>query len=207
MPSGASSMERLRVIIFTSALARAIGREVREGEFLVHGADVDDLARRFAGLEVLDESLRREEWAFQIRMEHEIVVRLSHVPERGVLFHPGVVDQDVDLAEGRDAVADQFIDVGHCSEVGPEGHRVLGLAPRSSPSRRRLPPDANDNSPTISAPSSARRTAMAAPIPWLLPVTSATFPESFMTGLLLEFEEVPVTDTRTLAAASKVFSG
>ncbi|BCL33884.1 hypothetical protein NSMS1_03310 [Nostoc sp. MS1] len=41
---------------------------------------------------------------------------------------------------------------------------------------------------TILAPSCAKRIAIAAPMPWLLPVTSATFPSSFIIDIQwLEF--------------------
>jgi len=46
MPSGASSIERLRVHIFTP-LTGALGSEMRERELFMHGAGVDDFAGWF----------------------------------------------------------------------------------------------------------------------------------------------------------------
>ncbi len=95
-----------------------------EGEVLMHRADVDDLARRLAALQVLHESLRGEEGALQVRVQDEVVVVFRHVPERGVLFHARVVDEDVDLAQGGDAAGNELVDRGDRAEVRADGHRA-----------------------------------------------------------------------------------
>ena len=82
-------------------------------------------------LEMLDESLRGEERALEVGVEDEIVVLLGDVPERGVLFHAGVVDEDVELAQAGDAVGDELVDRRDVAEVRADGHRACG--PRLRP--------------------------------------------------------------------------
>jgi hypothetical protein len=107
-----------------TALAGAIGRKMREREVLVDGADVDDFARSLAALEMLHKCLAGKKRPLQIRTKDKIISRLRHFPERGVFFYPGVVDQNIELAEPRDASVHELIDVGHGTEVRADGHRA-----------------------------------------------------------------------------------
>ena len=96
---------------------------------------------------------------------------LGHLRDRPVFGHAGVVDDDVDpVGElGGDLLRRV---VG--GDVEPDraaadrlGHRLAGRRPSGGMSR-----------PTTSAPSRARVSAIAAPIPREAPVTSATLPAS-----------------------------
>jgi len=82
-----------------SSLAGAIRGEVGERQFLVHGTDVDDAAGAVRGPEMVDEVLGDEEGATKIDLENEIKILLGNIPEVGVLLYPGIVHQNVDLAE------------------------------------------------------------------------------------------------------------
>ena len=116
-----------------------------EGEFLVHGADVDDLARRLAALQMPDEGLRDEERALEVGVQDEVVVVLGDVPERGVFFDAGVVDEDVDLAEAGDAVGDEFLRARDGAEIGADGDGAAAELLDDWPSPCRPPRDASGN--------------------------------------------------------------
>src|SRR3546814_10741098 len=68
---------------FHAALARAITGEMRERQLLMDGTDVDDAAGSAGVAQVPHKSLRDEERALQIDIEHEVVVGLGDIPEIG----------------------------------------------------------------------------------------------------------------------------
>jgi hypothetical protein len=103
-----------------AAAAGAVWAEAGESGDAGDGADVDD-----AAVVVLDHatrnSLRNEETASQICVENQIPVVPRDVD--GGLAHvaAGVVDEDVDLAEGGSGVGDKFLNAGVIADVEREG--------------------------------------------------------------------------------------
>src|SRR3546814_19128457 len=81
---------------FHAALARAITGEMRERQLLMDGTDVDDAAGSAGVAQVPHKSLRDEERALQIDIEHEVVVGLGDIPEIGTPF-----DADIGRASCR----------------------------------------------------------------------------------------------------------
>ncbi len=80
---------------------------MREGQFFVDAAEGDGFSAGLGLATVIDESLGDEERAFEIYVEHKIVVGFGDFPEIGAAFEAGVVDEDVDAAEGSDGVVDE----------------------------------------------------------------------------------------------------
>src|ERR1043166_2730123 len=82
---------------------------MRKRQLLVHGAYVDDLSRTPRLLEMAHDALRGKEYPFQIQIHDRVVLLLGHVPEIVALLDAGVVDEDVDLAEGFQPLIDEAI--------------------------------------------------------------------------------------------------
>lgn len=80
---------------------------MREGEFFVHRANVNDLARAVGRAQVIHKILREEEGALKINVEHEVEISFRDVPEVGVLFDACVIYQDIDLTMIGDAFTDK----------------------------------------------------------------------------------------------------
>jgi hypothetical protein len=91
----------------------------------VHGTDVDDAAGLLGVAQPPDKGLREEEGTAQIHGHHLVVVGFGGIPESGLLFHAGVVDQDVGGAEARPGFLDKRV---VCVEAGDIGLHDLGLA-------------------------------------------------------------------------------
>ena len=103
-------------------LAGAVRRIAGEGEFLVYGADLDDLARPLLGEQVVHERLRREEDAFEVDVQDPVIVRLRNLDEWGVLLDPGVVDEDVERPELLDRLIDQAAGLVGAGEIRLDQH-------------------------------------------------------------------------------------
>ena len=72
----------------------------------------------------LDHLLRREldaeERALEVDGDDEVELALGRLEDRRPRLHPGVVDHDVEPAEGRHGPVDERLDVGHARHVGPD---------------------------------------------------------------------------------------
>ncbi len=64
-----------------------------------------------------DKGLCDEEETFQVDVQDGVVVGFGDVPEIGVAFEAGVVDEDIDAAELGDRVGDEFLAVRDDSDV------------------------------------------------------------------------------------------
>src|SRR5215469_4441597 len=104
-----------------SAFARAIGSKVRKRKFFVHGADVDDFPRAICLPKMAHEFLRHEKHAFEVHVENGVEVCFGYVPEVGAFLEAGIVDEDVDLAEGCDGLLDEFLSIRYDTDVGLKG--------------------------------------------------------------------------------------
>ncbi len=82
------------------------------------GGDVDDAAGEFGVAQTADEGLGEEEGALEIDVEDGIVVGLGDVPEGGLFFYAGVVDEDVAAAELLVGLVDEVRGVGEVGDVG-----------------------------------------------------------------------------------------
>ena len=60
----------------------------------------------------------------EIGVEHEVVVLLGDVPERRVLFHTGVVDEEIELAQLRHAVGDELVHRSDISQIAADADRT-----------------------------------------------------------------------------------
>ncbi len=66
---------------FDAALAGTVRREVRERQLFVDRTDVDNFASGFSLLAMVDERLGQEEKAFQIYIQHGVIVGFGDIPE------------------------------------------------------------------------------------------------------------------------------
>ena len=82
---------------------------MQEGDVLVDRRDVHDTAAMAALDHVSAGRLGGEEGALEIDSEHQVVVLLRDIDERLADLDPGVVDQDVEAAEGLDGGADEAL--------------------------------------------------------------------------------------------------
>ena len=114
-------------------LARAVGGEVRKGEFLVHGADVDDASLPASIQQIFNERLAREEHALEVHIHHRLVVLLGDVPEIGILFDAGIVHQNVELAVMVDRLLDQALHVLDHAQIGADAVAPVVVAVALSP--------------------------------------------------------------------------
>src|SRR3546814_14706344 len=78
---------------------------------------VDDAAGSAGVAQVPHKSLRDEERALQIDIEHEVVVGLGDIPEIGTPFDAGIVDEDVDRAEFFDRLINDTMIVRGAADV------------------------------------------------------------------------------------------
>ena len=94
---------------------------MREGEFFVHRADIDDFPRAPCLSQVTHHCLRYKEHTFQIDVENGVEIRFRHVPEVRPLLQTCVVDEDVDFSKNRDSLLDESLAVGDLSDVSLNG--------------------------------------------------------------------------------------
>src|SRR3546814_10871963 len=95
---------------------------MRERQLLMDGTDVDDAAGSAGVAQVPHKSLRDEERALQIDIEHEVVVGLGVIPEIGTPFAAGIVDADVDRAEFFDRLITDTLIVRGAADVRSDEH-------------------------------------------------------------------------------------
>jgi hypothetical protein len=97
----------------------------------VHGGDVEDQAAAALGEKLFRGQLGAEERALQVDVEHPLVLVLGRVEDRGAGLDAGVVDHDVEPAEGVDRGLHQLLQIGRLADVGlhPDGVPADGLDP------------------------------------------------------------------------------
>src|SRR3546814_11110226 len=110
---------------------------MRERQLLMDGTDVDDAAGSAGVAQVPHKSLRDEERALQIDIEHEVVVGLGDIPEIGTPFDAGIVDEDVDRDEFFDRPINDTMIVRGAYDIpgdkeGPPLFRIKQPARKSS---------------------------------------------------------------------------
>src|SRR5262250_1854191 len=71
---------------FDCTFACAIGGKMRERQFFMHRADVDDFSRAAGLAKVAHYRLRHKEHALQVDVQDGVEVRFGDVPEIGVLL-------------------------------------------------------------------------------------------------------------------------
>src|SRR5260221_1717008 len=97
---------------------------MRERQFFVHGADVDDFSRAICLPKVTHHRLRYKTHALQVDIENSIEIRFGHVPEISAFLQAGVIDEDIDFAEGRDGLFDESLAVGNASNISLKSGRA-----------------------------------------------------------------------------------
>ena len=99
----------------------------------------------------------------QVDLEHGLPVLVGELLRRAAADDPGVVDQDVEPARGRD----RAVHAGRATPAGSPRSAVIGNARRPAASTARQVSSGERELPctTTSAPASARPTAIAAPRP------------------------------------------
>ena len=126
--------------------------------------------------EVRPQRLGDEVDALEVDRELAVPVVLGEVVGRAGDRDAGVVDDDVDAAERLDAAVHAGRDVRAAGDVHVD---AVAVRARRADLRRGLRAVSPRRSATATrAPSSAKRSAVARPIPDPPPVTSATFPSS-----------------------------
>src|SRR6266576_3032436 len=90
---------------------------MRKGKFFVDRADVNDFAARFRRHAVFYKRLGDEKQSFQVDVEHRVEIRFRHVPEIRAALESGIVHKDVDLAELRSSVGDEFLSFNGTADV------------------------------------------------------------------------------------------
>ena len=88
------------------------------------GADGDDAA---AGLQVRDRRLGREDGRAHVHRQQGVDVLLADLGERGVADDGGVVDQDVETAQGGDRLLHRPLHRRHVGAVGLDGEPLAPL--------------------------------------------------------------------------------
>ena len=186
-------------------LRRAVGRAAHEPDAAGHAADADDAAVAaggHAGSERRDEEERRADVAGEHRVERGDVELRGRAEERD----PGVVDQDVDVAD----VARQALHVGGVAQVGGD---EAGLAAGGGDLLDRLARRAGVAAVDDDLGSVAGQlSATARPMPDVAPVTSARCPSKIVRvivdiGLLRSSfrEDSPPHPSGRIARTSDVF--
>src|SRR5438874_13274042 len=77
---------------------------------------------------MLHEGLRDKERAFQVDVQHGVVILLADVPKFLMLFDAGVVDENIDTAEARDAFVDKALAVREFGDIALEGNAFASRA-------------------------------------------------------------------------------
>ena len=107
------------------ALGQAVRRVARHRPVLVHRRDVDDPAAVALGDHLLGGDLGPEEGALEVDLHHLLVLRLGGVEDRRARLDAGVVDHDVEPAEGVDGGLDEPFEVLHLADVGLDADRLV----------------------------------------------------------------------------------
>ncbi len=122
MPLAAHSLARMLGQARQAALARRVGRHADSALEGQQAGDVDHLAghavHRTLLQRLLGEGLGQEEDDLQVGVHHRVPIGLGELDAVGAADDAGVVDQDVDLAEGGDGLVDHALDRFDRAEVG-----------------------------------------------------------------------------------------
>src|SRR5499427_2045182 len=108
-----------------SSFARAIGGKMRERQFFMHRADVDDFPRAAGLSKVTHCRLRHKEHALQVDVQDGVEIVFRHVPEVRALLETGIVYKDVDLTESRDGLVNKSLSVGNLPDVRLKSYGAL----------------------------------------------------------------------------------
>ena len=153
-------------------LGRAVGDVVRAGEERVLADDVDEVAAH----RLVDQDPRRlardEERAAGHDVVLEVPVADRRLEQRLRDRQAGVVDDEVDAAEGEHGPPEGVGDLRLVGHVGDDADRDVGAAELARRRPRRS--SASMSATTTQAPSAASRWAIALPMPEPAPVTNAT---------------------------------
>src|SRR2546428_3228716 len=118
------------------ALAAGVDRVRGAGEPLAcDGGDVHDHAAA-PGDHLARDALQAEEDALAVDPHDAVPVLFGEIHDVGAARDAGVVDEDIDLAEGVDGLADHPVDALEVADVGPEGQALA--AERADGVGRRL---------------------------------------------------------------------
>ena len=117
---------------------------------------------------------RAREDAPQVRVEHEVVLVAGRLGHRLQEADAGVVAQHVETPEAGDRLAHEALGIVLVADVGGDEHGAAALADERRASSS--PSSAERCEATTVAPSSARRSTIARPMPRPAPVTIATLP-------------------------------
>src|SRR5215467_3300325 len=107
------------------ALACAIGGKMRERQFFMHRADVDDFSGASGLAKVTHCSLRHKEHALQVDVQNGVEIVFRHIPEVGSFLETGIVHKDVDLAESRDGVVNESLPFRNLPYICLKGYCAL----------------------------------------------------------------------------------
>ncbi len=133
------------------ALRHAVGHLVGDRELGVDRGHVDDRARRLAGRDLLDHAPRRgltdQERALQVDPQHAVEITLGDVEEVRRVDDPGVVDEDVDVAEGVHRLGDEVVDVELLAHVAGDVDDLAELRERGRRLRAQMVVDVADDDP------------------------------------------------------------
>jgi len=97
---------------------------MREREFLVHRADIDDFPRAPCLPQLTHHCLCYKKHSLQVDIENRVEIRLRHVPEVRPFLQTRVVDENVDFSKNRDGLLDESLAVGNLSDVSLNGSRA-----------------------------------------------------------------------------------
>src|SRR5262249_39377833 len=112
------------------ALARAIGGKMRERQFFMHRANVDDFSGAPGLPKVTHCRLRHKEHSLEVDVHDSVEIVFRHVPEVRTLLKTGIVHKDVDLAESGDGLVNESLPFrnlpyvrlkGQCAFLGCRG--------------------------------------------------------------------------------------
>src|SRR5215510_2719532 len=98
---------------------------MRERQFFMNRADVDDFSGAPGLPKVTHCSLRHKEHAFEVDVQNGVEIVFRDVPEVGALLETGVVHKDVDLAESRDGLVNESLSFRNFPNVRLKSHCAL----------------------------------------------------------------------------------
>jgi hypothetical protein len=90
---------------------------MREREFFVHRADIDDFSGAPCLPEVMHNCLRCKKHALQVDIQNGVEILFRYIPEVRPFLETRVVDEDVDPSKSRDGLLDEPLAVGDLSDV------------------------------------------------------------------------------------------
>ena len=141
-------------------------------------ADVDDAAAALLDHRA-HQRLGEVEGAFQVRVQDRVPIVDRHAHAESIARHAGVVHQNVDASEVLQDLRARLLDRGMIGDIDRIGFRGIGATALISSAVFCAFASVRLTDATR-APSFARRTAMACPIPRPAPVTTATWFSNLM---------------------------